>query len=91
MIVIKKAVKSPGTFGDVVDPSLSNSPFMMDCASSKFLLSSTGPRRITSPAIHTDLGRQDLLLARSLQPLFREQHVRAAFLFWTVVVRVMTT
>ena len=47
--------ESPGTFGDVVDPSLSNSPFIMDCASSKFLLSSTGPRRITSPAIHTDL------------------------------------
>ena len=47
--------ESPGTFGDLVDPSLSNSPFLMDCASSKFLLSSTGPRRITSPAIHTDL------------------------------------
>ena len=47
--------ESPGTFGDVVDPSLSNSAFLMDCASSKFLLSSTGPRRITSPAIHTEL------------------------------------
>ena len=41
----------PGTFGDLVDPSLGNSAFLMDCASSKFLLSSTGPRRITSPAI----------------------------------------
>jgi signal transduction histidine kinase len=47
--------ESPGTFGDVVDPSLSNSAFLMDCASSKFLLSSAGPKRITSPAIHTDL------------------------------------
>jgi signal transduction histidine kinase len=45
----------PGAFGDLVDPSLSNSAFLMDCASSKFLLSSTGPRRITSPVIHKDL------------------------------------
>jgi signal transduction histidine kinase len=47
--------ESPGTFGDLVDPSLGNSAFLMNCASSKFFLSSTGPRRITSPAIHTDL------------------------------------
>ena len=47
--------ESPRTFGGLVDPSLSNSAFLMDCASSKFLLSSTGPRRITSPAIHSDL------------------------------------
>jgi signal transduction histidine kinase len=47
--------ESPGTFGNLVDPSLGNSAFLMDCARSKFLLSSTGPRRITSPAIHPDL------------------------------------
>ena len=47
--------ESPGVFGEVVDPSLSNSAFLMDCASSKFVLSSTGPKQITSPAIHTDL------------------------------------
>jgi signal transduction histidine kinase len=47
--------ESPGTFGDLVDPSLSDSAFLMDCASSKLLLSSAGPKRITSPAIHKDL------------------------------------
>jgi hypothetical protein len=47
--------ESPGTFGDLVDPSLRSSAFLMDCASSEFLISSTGPKRITSPAIHTDL------------------------------------
>ena len=47
--------ESPGTFGDVVDPSLSNATFLIDCAKSKFLFSSAGPKRITSPAIHTDL------------------------------------
>ena len=47
--------EAPGTFGDLVDPSLSKLAFSMDGASSKFALSSTGPRRITSPPIHTDL------------------------------------
>jgi signal transduction histidine kinase len=47
--------ESPGTFGDVVDPNLGDSAFLIDCASSKLLLSSAGPQRITSPAIHKDL------------------------------------
>ena len=51
----RESRESPGTFGGFVDPSLSNSAFLMDCASSKFLLSSTGQRRTTSAAIHTDL------------------------------------
>jgi signal transduction histidine kinase len=47
--------ESPGTFGDVVDPNLSDLAFLIECASSKLLLSSAGPKRITSPAIHKDL------------------------------------
>jgi signal transduction histidine kinase len=47
--------ESAGTFGELVDPNLGNSAFLMDCASSKSLFSSTGRRKIMSPAIHPDL------------------------------------